>query len=145
MMMNYKTLLAGVLLAGSLQQAWAMNEDSDQGIATYNIGIAEGGWLMNTSPEDDLFNATQLAQAAGDFEALDLADFRSPALIDAQKACAAAGINLRETQAPEFKTVAQEYQRCLGTHRCANPSNLAVRIHKALQTYKENETKKAKE
>lgn len=121
--MNYKTMLVGALLAGSMQQAWGMEEGEEKTI---------GSWLMNTSREEDLFNATQLAKAAEYFEALDLEDFQSQALIEAQKACAAAGINLRETQDPIFKYVAQEYRICLGTHQCANPSDLAERINTAL-------------
>lgn len=137
-LMNYKTIMICVFLAGTIHQASGMNGESTHAVAPRDIVIAHGGWLMNTSPKDDLFNASQLENTADDLEDLELAELGCGALSEAQKACAAAGINLRNTRAPELMNVAEEYRKFLGTHRCEDPGKLALSIHNALEAHKKS-------
>lgn len=121
--MNYKTMMICALLAGSMQNAW---------------GMEFGGYLLNTTHADEAFNTEQFRKADKIIEDLDLRESGSDALIAAKKACDAEGINLRETEAPEFERVAREYRASLGTHHSKNPDALALEINSALQAYRAN-------
>lgn len=137
--MNYKTIIICAFLTGSMQHAWGM-EESAQETAQRETEWTYGGWILNTTREDEAFNTAQLKKTALIVEELDLLESGSNALIAAKQACDEEGINLRETQVPEFAGAAQAYRSSLGTHHSKNPDALALKISTALETYRKNRT-----
>ena len=70
--MNYKTIIMCAVIGASMQSAWGMNEELAQETAQREIDMIHGGWLLNTTPKDDAFNASEFRKADAIIEQLDL-------------------------------------------------------------------------